>query len=70
DQRFFFGWAQIWRRKYREQELRRRINTDPHAPEEFRVNGILQNMPEFYQAFDVKKTDQMFLPAEQRVKIW
>lgn len=70
DQRFFLGWAQVWMRKYRDEELRKRIETDPHSPSEFRTNGILRNMPEFYQAFDVKPGDGMYLPPEERVKIW
>lgn len=70
DQRFFLGWAQVWMRQYRDEELRKRIETDPHSPSEFRTNGILRNMPEFYQAFDVKPGDGMYLPPEERVKIW
>ncbi|MBV9774334.1 MAG: peptidase M13 [Gemmatimonadetes bacterium] len=70
DQRFFMGWAQVWRRMYREANLRERLLTDPHSPSEFRVNGVLRNMPQFYAAFDVKPGDRMYLPPEQRVKIW
>ncbi|MCX7544614.1 M13 family metallopeptidase [Marinicella gelatinilytica] len=70
DQRFFLGWAQVWMRQYRDEELRKRIETDPHSPSEFRTNGILRNMPEFYQAFDVKPGDGMYLAPEDRVKIW
>lgn len=70
DQRFFLGWAQVWMRQYRDAELRKRIETDPHSPSEFRTNGILRNLPEFYQAFDVKPGDGMYLPPEERVKIW
>lgn len=70
DQRFFMGWAQVWMRKYRDAELLKRIDTDPHSPSEFRANGILRNLPEFYQAFDVKEGDKMYLKPEDRVKIW
>jgi putative endopeptidase len=70
EQRFFLGWAQVWKRKYRDEELLRRIDTDPHSPSEFRTNGILRNMTEFYDAFDVKPGDGMYLPPEERVKIW
>ena len=70
DQRVFAGWAQIWGRKYRDEELLRRIDTDPHSPSEFRTNGIVMNMPEFYKAFDVKEADKLYLPPEERVKIW
>jgi predicted metalloendopeptidase len=70
EQRVLMGWAQIWRRKYRDEELRRRIATDPHSPAEFRVNGIVRNVPEFYTAFDVAEDDALYLPPEERVKIW
>ncbi len=69
-QRFFLGWAQVWRRLYRDDELRRRVLTDPHSPSEYRVNGILANMPEFYAAFDVAAEDAMRRPEDVRVKIW
>ncbi|CAM4283508.1 M13 family metallopeptidase [Pseudoalteromonas ostreae] len=70
DQRFFMGWSQIWRRKYRDEELRNRLMTDPHSPSHYRVIGILSNMPEFYQAFDVKDGDEMYIKPAERVKIW
>lgn len=70
DQRFFLGWAQVWRRKYRDEELRNRILTDPHSPSRYRVNGVLSDMPEFYAAFDVKKDDPMYRPEDVRVAIW
>ncbi len=70
DQRFFMGWGQVWARKYRDEELSQRLITDPHSPSEFRVNGIVRNMPEFYNAFDVKPEDGLYLAPEQRVKIW
>lgn len=70
DQRFFMGWAQIWRRKYRDAELERRLVIDPHSPSKYRVLGILSNMPEFYEAFDVKEGDKMYRPESERVKIW
>ncbi|NOU51823.1 M13 family metallopeptidase [Pseudoalteromonas sp. JBTF-M23] len=70
EQRFFMGWAQIWRRKYRDEELRNRLVTDSHSPSHYRVIGVLPNMPEFYKAFDVKEGDKMYLTPEQRVKIW
>ena len=70
DQRFFMGWSQIWRRKYRDEELRNRLMTDSHSPSHYRVIGILSNMPEFYQAFDVKEGDEMYIKPEERVKIW
>ena len=69
-QRFFLGWAQMWRRKYRDDELRMRLLTDPHSPSEYRANGILRNMPDFAKAFDVKEGDRMYLAPEQAVRIW
>ena len=69
-QRFFVGWAQVWRGKARDAELTRRLATDPHSPAEFRCNGTLRNVPEFYEAFDVKPGDKLFLAPSDRVKIW
>ncbi len=69
-QRFFLGWGQIWRRKYREEELRRRLLTDPHSPSQYRCNGILANMDAFYEAFDLAKENDMFISPEKRVRIW
>ncbi len=70
DQRFFMGWSQIWRRKYRDEALRNRLMTDPHSPSHYRVIGILSNIPEFYEAFDVKEGDKMYIKPKDRVKIW
>lgn len=70
DQRFFMGWAQVWRRKYREEELMNRLKTDPHSPSEYRTNGIVRNMPAFYEAFGVNEGDPMYLGETDRVTIW
>ncbi|WP_115719961.1 M13 family metallopeptidase [Gallaecimonas mangrovi] len=70
DQRFFIGWAQVWRRNYREAELRKRLNTDPHSPSQYRANGTVENVPAFYKAFDVKEGDKMYVAPDKRVKIW
>jgi putative endopeptidase len=70
DQRFFIGWAQIWRMNYREEALRQRVMIGPHSPNMYRVNGVVVNMPEFQAAFDVQPGDALYLPPEQRVKIW
>jgi putative endopeptidase len=70
DQRFFLGYAQIWRRKHREADLKNRLLVDPHSPAEFRVNGAVRNVPAFYEAFGVKEGDKLYLPPEKRVKIW
>ena len=69
-QRFFMGWAQSWRGKYRAEEVRRRIATDPHSPDEFRCNQIVANLSEFYDAFGVKESDKHFIASGDRVRIW
>lgn len=69
-QRFFMGWGQVWRIKYRDEALQQQLMTGPHSPGEYRVIGVLSNMPEFYEAFDVDEGDGMYLPPEERVKIW
>jgi predicted metalloendopeptidase len=70
EQRFFLGWAQVWRGKTRDQDLRAQLLSDPHSPDEFRTNGVVSNLPEFYTAFGVKPGDKLFRPPDQRVKIW
>jgi putative endopeptidase len=70
DQRFFLGWAQVWRSKARDEEAKQRLTTDPHSPAKFRANGAAVNVPAFYEAFDVKEGDGMYLAPEERVKIW
>lgn len=69
DQRFFISYAQSTRIKIREKSLREQIISDPHSPGEYRVRTV-KNMPEFYEAFDVKEGDSMYLPPEKRVAIW
>jgi predicted metalloendopeptidase len=69
-QRFFTGYAQIWRVKFRDAALRQRLATDPHSPGEFRCNGVLRNLPAFVEAFEVGEGDKMYLPPDQRVSIW
>ena len=69
-QRFFVGWCQSWRRKYREQEILRRLLTDPHSPAEYRGNGPLVNFEPFYEAFGLKSGDGLFRPVSERIKIW
>jgi predicted metalloendopeptidase len=70
EQRFFLGWAQAWRGKARDKALRVQLLSDPHSPNEFRVNGVISNLPEYYGAFGVKDGDKLFRPPDQRVKIW
>jgi predicted metalloendopeptidase len=69
-QRFFLSWAQGWRKNYRPEALKLQVNTDPHSPAKFRVNGPLANMPEFAEAFGCKEGDPMALPADKRAAIW
>ena len=70
DQRFFLGWAQVWRAKMRDEETKRRLTIDPHSPPKFRANGAAVNVDAFYQAFDVREGDGMYLPPAERVRIW
>ncbi len=70
DQRFFLAWAQVWRSTQREANYRNRLVTDSHSPEEYRVNGVVRNLDEWYAAFDVKPGDAMYIPPEERVRIW
>lgn len=70
EQRVFIGYAQVWRNKYRDERLRQLIETDPHAPSMYRANGGVRNLPEWYDAFDVQEGDALYLPPEERVKIW
>jgi len=70
DQRFFLGWAQIWRSAYREEALRRQLMQGPHSPPEFRVNGIVRNFDEWYEAFDIGPDHALYLPPEERIRIW
>ena len=69
-QRVLLSWAQVWQAKGRDEEVVRRIATDPHAPNEFRCNGVVRNLPEFHEAFDVKPGDALYLAPEERVRIW
>jgi putative endopeptidase len=70
EQRFFLAFAQIWRSNTRPEYARMLVNTDPHAPDRFRVLAALSNMTEFQQAFGLKDGDPMVRPAELRAKIW
>jgi putative endopeptidase len=69
-QRFFLGYAYGWMGQVRKESLARQVMTDVHAPERERVNGPVVNIPEFYEAFDVKPGDKMYRPDSLRVKIW
>jgi len=70
DQRFFLGFAQSWREKAREERLREQLVSDPHSPARYRVNGVLPNFDPFYDTFGVTPDDGMYIPPDQRVKIW
>lgn len=69
-QRVFLGWGQGWCEIQREEALRSQIAGDPHAPAKFRINGVVRNIPEFYEAFKINPTDSLYLPPAKRVKIW
>ncbi len=70
EQRFFLGWAQVWRANTRDEAMKLRLNTDPHSPTKFRANGPLSNSPEFKKAFDLPENCPMVRPADQVVSIW
>lgn len=69
-QRLFIAWAQGWRTKSRPQNAQMMLSVDPHSPDEFRVNGVVRNIDEFYDAFGVTEDNQLYLSPEERVKIW
>ncbi|MBN8528978.1 MAG: peptidase M13 [Caulobacterales bacterium] len=70
DQRFFYGWAQVWNSKYRDEALKQQVATDPHSPARFRVIGPLRNVDAWYDAFGVQPGTTYYLPPEERVRIW
>ncbi|SFW76786.1 putative endopeptidase [Sinomicrobium oceani] len=70
EQRFFMSWATVWRSKIREEGLKNQIKTDPHSPAAYRATQPLLNVDSFYDAFDIKEGDGMYLAPEKRVKIW
>lgn len=70
EQRFFIAWAQAWKIMMRPEYLKQMIATNPHSPGNFRANGPLSNMKEFYEAFNVKEGNKMYRPAEQRAEVW
>ncbi|WP_029289462.1 M13 family metallopeptidase [Cellulomonas sp. HZM] len=69
-QRVMLGWAQVWQSKGRDEEVVRRLATDPHSPNEFRCNGVVRNVDAFYDAYDVQPGDALYLAPEDRVRIW
>ena len=70
DQRFFLGYAQVWRIKVRDETLRAGISTDPHSPDKFRVNGPLSNFGPFYKAFAVQPGQKMYKPEVDQARVW
>tara|TARA_B110000093_G_scaffold26755_1_gene26126 strand:- start:4567 stop:6774 length:2208 start_codon:yes stop_codon:yes gene_type:complete len=70
EQRFFMAWAQVWRAKYREEALRQQLIRGPHSPPYYRVNGVVRNFDEWYEAFDIGPDHALYLPPEQRIRIW
>jgi predicted metalloendopeptidase len=70
EQRFFFGWAQVWRSKMREEYTRQYLMTSVHAPPRYRANGPVSNLDGFYEAFGVRPGDRLFRPPAERVRIW
>ncbi|MDO7854274.1 M13 family metallopeptidase [Hymenobacter convexus] len=70
EQRFFLAYGQIWRTNTRDEFLRQQVQTDPHSPAQYRTNGPLMNMPEFYKAFGCQDGNKMMRAAADRSKIW
>ena len=70
EQRFFISWSTIWRSKMRDEALKNQVKTDPHSPAMYRAYVPLQNIDNFYKAFDIKATDGMYISPEKRVRIW
>jgi len=70
EQRFFMSWATVWRTKSRDEALRNQVKTDPHSPGKVRATQPLLNVDAFYEAFDIKEGDSMYLAPEDRVRIW
>jgi putative endopeptidase len=70
DQRFFIAYAQAWQGKRREGALRQQLLSNPHSPDQYRVDGIVRNFDPWYKAFNVNPGDKLYLPPEQRVHVW
>jgi putative endopeptidase len=70
EQRFFISWTTVWRTKSRDEAIKNQVKTDPHSPGMYRAYVPIQNMDAFYDAFDIKKGDGMYIESEKRVKIW
>jgi putative endopeptidase len=70
DQRFFLGFSQIWLTKRREDSMIQLVSSDPHSPDIYRINGVVPNVDAFYEAFGIGPEDPMYIPPEQRARIW
>ena len=70
EQRFFLGFAQIWRSVQRDEDLKLQVNTNPHSPARYRVNGPLSDLVEFQKAFNIPDGSPMVRPADKKVNIW
>ncbi len=70
EQRFFISWSTIWRSKMRDEAIKNQVKTDPHSPGMYRAYVPLQNVDAFYEAFNIKEGDGMYIAPEKRVKIW
>ena len=70
DQRVFLGWAQAWRGKVRDDYVRKQVVSDPHSPRQYRVNGPVRNIDDWYSSFEVKTGDKLFVDPKDRVRIW
>ena len=70
EQRVFLGWAQAWRGKQRDADLRRQLTSDPHSPRRYRVNGPVRNLDAWYALFGVRPADSLYLAPVARVRIW
>ena len=70
DQRVFLGWGQAWRGKLRDDAIRRQVVSDPHSPRQYRVNGPVRNVDDWYAAFGVEPNDKLFLQPQDRVRLW
>jgi putative endopeptidase len=70
DQRFYLAWSQVWRALSRDEAMRNQVQSDPHSPPEFRVNGAVQNVDGWYTAFNVRPGQRLYVAPNRRVRIW
>ncbi|HPG34686.1 MAG TPA: M13-type metalloendopeptidase, partial [Lentimicrobium sp.] len=64
------GWAQAFQSKIRDEALIQQIATDPHSPDQYRINGVVFNVDAFYKAFNIGPDSKLYIPPEKRVRIW